>query len=204
MKNALRDPSGGAEVSAQTEVPAPAASATTVPAEQTETTGLVNAMGMFWDRSKVIWTQSPRVFGRQQSGSTVVDFSQQRGVYLLHDHQGTVYAGRITEQGLGRRLWQHTIDRLNSRWDRFSWFGVYPVGEDGGLKTSTPFSVDITTVIITMEAVLIESLEPRQNRKRGDDFQAIEFIQVEDPDIERDRKATLVRELTASYLGERR
>jgi len=59
-------------------------------------------------------------------------------------------------------------------------------------------------VIITMEAVLIEGLEPRQNRKRGDDLQAVEFIQVEDPSIERERKAAIVRELSTSLLGERR
>jgi len=101
-------------------------------------------------------------------------------------------------------LWQHTIDRLNGRWDRFSWFGVYPVREDGSLHTTASFSVDIDTVIITMEAVLIEGLEPRQNRKRGDDLQAVEFIQVEDPDIERERKAAMVRELSAAWLGSHR
>ena len=31
----------------------------------------------------------------------------------------------------------------------------------------------------TMEALLIEGLEPRQNRKREDGFNAIEYIQVE-------------------------
>ena len=49
-----------------------------------------------------------------------------------------------------------------------------------------------------MEAVLIEGLEPRQNRKRGDDFQAIEFLQVEDPKLEMNRKFALVQELTAN------
>jgi hypothetical protein len=198
----LRNPSINLE-------PRPAEGSTPVPTvpvsnEQTASTGLVNALGMFWDRSKVIWNQSPRILGQQQPGSMAVDFGQQRGIYLLHDHQGTVYVGRITDQGLGRRLWQHTIDRLNSRWDRFSWFGVYPVREDGSLHSTASFNVDINTVIITMEAVLIEGMEPRQNRKRGDDLQAVEFIQVEDPLIERERKAALVRELSASVLGERR
>ena|SRR5579863_7164245 len=167
---ALRNLPGGADIRA-TEVVGSTVAATAL-AEQIATTGLVNALGIFWDRSKVIWNQSARILGQQQPGSTAVDFSQQRGVYLLHDNQGTVYVGRITDQGLGRRLWQHTIDRLNSRWDRFSWFGVYPVREDGALHTTASFSVDINMVIITMEAVLIEGLEPRQNRKRGDDLQA--------------------------------
>jgi hypothetical protein len=171
--------------------------------EQAATTGVVNAFGMFWDRAKVIWSQSPRLLGQQQPGSMAVDFGQQRGVYLLHDRQGTVYVGRVTDQGLGRRLWQHTIDRLQSRWDRFSWFGVYPVQEDGSCQFGASFSVDINTVIITMEAILIEGLEPRQNRRRGDELQALEFIQVEDPSIERERKAALVRELSATFLANR-
>ena len=47
--------------------------------------------------------------------------------------------------------------------------------------------VETSIVIVMMEAVLIEGLEPRQNRKRGDDFQAIEFLQVEDPKLEMNR-----------------
>jgi len=75
---------------------------------------------------------------------------------------------------------------------------VYPVEENGTLKTSADFSnVDIDIVIATMEAVLIEGLEPRQNRKRGDDFQAIEFLQVEDPKFEMNRKLAIVQELAA-------
>jgi hypothetical protein len=34
-----------------------------------------------------------------------------------------------------------------------------------------------------MEAVLVEGLEPRQNLEQGDDFQAIEFLQVEDAEV---------------------
>jgi hypothetical protein len=40
------------------------------------------------------------------------------------------YVGRVTDQLLGRRLYQHTVDRLNGRWNRFSWFGVYLVNPD--------------------------------------------------------------------------
>ena len=43
-------------------------------------------------------------------------------------------------------------------------------------------------MVATVEAVLIEGLEPGQNRKRGDDFQAIEFNQVEDPEVEKQRR----------------
>jgi hypothetical protein len=167
--------------------------------ESSEVTGLVNAFGMFWDRAKVHWETDPRLLGQQQSGSKPVNFCEQRGVYLLHDSQGVVYVGRAVDQNLGRRLQQHTSDRLSGRWTRFSWFGVYPVEEDGALRRSADFSsVDSSVVIATMEAVLIEGLEPRQNRKRGDDFQAIEFLQVEDPKLEMNRKLAIFQELAAN------
>ena len=40
--------------------------------------------------------------------------------------------------------------------------------------------------------ILIEALEPRQNRKRGDDLAAVEYLQKVDPEIEKKKvKATL-------------
>ena len=42
------------------------------------------------------------------------------------------------------------------------------------------------------EAILIEALEPRQNRKRGDDLAAVEYLQKVDLKIEQKKvKATL-------------
>jgi HB1/ASXL restriction endonuclease-like protein with HTH domain len=96
--------------------------------------GVINAFGMFWERSKVQWESRPRILGQQQAGATPVDFCDQKGVYLLHDAQGVVYVGRVTDQNLGRRLFQHVLDRLSGRWTRFSWFGVYPVSDKGTLE----------------------------------------------------------------------
>lgn len=95
------------------------------------TTGLVNAFGMFWERSRVDWSQQPQLLGQQQLGASVVNFCNERGVYLLHETQGVVYVGRVVGQTLGHRLFEHTKDRLSGRWTRFSWFGVYPVEESG-------------------------------------------------------------------------
>lgn len=170
-----------------------------VSSEITAVAGVVNAFGMFWDRSKVSWTSNPKILGQQQAGAKQVNFCEQRGVYLLHDAQGVVYVGRTTEQSLGRRLYQHTADRLSGRWDRFSWFGVYEVKENGNLQTeATLAKVSIDTMIATMEAVLIEGLEPRQNRKRGDDFQAVEFLQVEDPALRLQRQKDLITRLLSA------
>lgn len=147
---------------------------------------------MYWDREKVLW-ERPKLLGCQQIGSTQVDFASQFGVYMLHDRREVLYVGRTTDQSFGTRIKEHTINRLNGRWDRFSWFGVYPVREDGSLDTSAQPNYSLTNLITTMEALLIEGLEPRQNRKRGDGFQAIEYLQVEDPEIrKRHEHATII------------
>lgn len=154
-------------------------------------TGLINAFGMYWFRERVAW-EKPKLLGQQQLGSTNVDFAEQRGVYLLHDRREVIYVGRTTDQAMCQRLRQHTTDRLCGRWDRFSWFGILPVTPDGKLADKPNETFNIENLIATMEALLIEGLEPPQNRKRGDGFSAVEFIQVVDPSIEeRQRKAML-------------
>lgn len=158
-------------------------------------TGFINAFGMYWRRDKVLWTSMPRLLGQQQLGSLRVDFCQQKGVYLLHDGNRVVYVGRTTGQPLGLRLGQHTSDRLNGRWDRFSWFGILSVQENGTLSDAPPDAFNVENLIATMEALLIEGLEPPQNRKRGDDFNAVEFQQVEDPEIEKKQIRQLMDEL---------
>jgi hypothetical protein len=150
---------------------------------------------MYWTRAGILWTGTPRLLGQQQAGSTPVDFCGQRGVYLLHDGRAVVYVGRTTEQPLGIRLKQHTSDRLSGRWDRFSWFGVYPATESGALATAGAVTYDLEMLIVTMEALLIEGLEPPQNRKRGDDFKAVEFIQVEDPETQKAKIVQLLGRL---------
>ena len=45
------------------------------------------------------------------------------------------------------------------------------------------------------EAILIESMEPRQNRKQGNTFFGIEYLQQESPEIKKKQKEELVKEL---------
>jgi hypothetical protein len=48
------------------------------------------------------------------------------------------------------------------------------------------------SLIGTLEALLIEALEPPQNRKRGDDFSLVEYLQDVDPELkERELQNTL-------------
>jgi CheY-like chemotaxis protein len=104
-----------------------------------------------------------------------------------------IYVGRAAD-ALFTRLRAHTTDRLGGRWDRFSWFGLREVGADGVL-TSNPVPWSQAVVIETMEAVLIESMEPPLNRKRGDNFSGAEYLQASDPEVESARKRALLGEM---------
>lgn len=159
--------------------------------ESEEQYDIISSFGMFWRRDAVQWAPTPKLLGMQQLGATPVDFHKQLGIYLLYDGREVIYIGRTTDRPLGRRLFEHTLDRLAARWDRFSWFGLLPVSESGQLG-SLPVTYEAAKMIPALEAILIEALEPRQNRKRGDDLSAVEFIQCEDPEIQKKRvKASL-------------
>ena len=117
-------------------------------------------------------------------GAVPVDFCKQPGIYLLYDGREVIYAGRTTDRPLGKRLYEHTIDRMSTRWDRFSWFGFLPVSDNGSLG-DLPTTYDAGKLIPALESILIEALEPRQNRKRGDDLSGVEYLQKINPKIEK-------------------
>jgi HB1, ASXL, restriction endonuclease HTH domain len=163
--------------------------------DQVAETGALRAFGMFWQRELVLWPGT-RLLGRQGAGATEVNFAGQVGVYLLHDRERVIYVGRATDS-LFARLKTHTLDRLGGRWDRFSWFGLRSVNAKGELSNSqVPWDHDV--VVETMEALLIESLEPPLNRRRGDNFSGIEYIQATDPEIETAKKKAIIEELSKS------
>jgi hypothetical protein len=145
---------------------------------------VISSFGMFWRRDAIDWVSTPKLLGMQEIGANAVDFHKQVGIYLLYDGREVIYVGRATDRPLGKRLYEHTADRLSTRWDRFSWFGLLPVSESGELGT-VPDSYLGMKIIPAVEAILIEALEPRQNRKRGDDLSAVEYIQKEDPEIQK-------------------
>lgn len=165
-----------------------------LPAEEPET-GALRAFGMFWRRSEVVWSGKPRLLGRQGLGASDVNFAEQVGVYLLHDRDRVIYVGRASDT-LYARLKAHTTDRLSGRWDRFSWFGLRSATAEGLLAAPTAVW-NHEVVIDTLEALLIESLEPPLNRKRGDNFSGVEYLQSVDPEVERSRKKQVLAELVS-------
>jgi hypothetical protein len=68
------------------------------------------------------------------------------------------------------------------------------VSEEGTvIRNTVPWSPDV--VIETLEALLIESLEPPLNRRRGDNFSAVEYLQAPDQDIERTKNEAFLAKI---------
>lgn len=158
---------------------------------------VISSFGIYWDKTSVHWKSNPDLLGVQRDGALEVNFKNQIGIYLLHDSRETIYVGQAIDQPLAVRLTNHTKDRLSGRWDRFSWFGIYPVSENGVLNQNVEFkNLTIKDIGDVLEAILIEAIEPRQNRKQGNQFYGIEFHQQESPEIEKRRKEQILKELT--------
>ena len=161
----------------------------------------VPAFGLYWEKEKVNWGRgSSGILGRQAVGSNAVDFSEQRGVYLLHKERSIVYVGRTTDT-LRRRLDWHNKDSKAPRWNRFSWFGFRDVNDDTGELEGLPSEVNTPHLLTILESVLIEALEPPVNGRRGD-YMGILYEQVPDPRIQEQEDAK-IRRMMADSLQRR-
>lgn len=158
----------------------------------------VAAYGLYWERDKVDWS-ARRLLGYDVSPdpNQTINFADQQGVYLLHSWQSVVYIGKTAarESGLFQRLQNHHNRQVwSGKWERFSWFGLRRVDENGiivdGPDTA---SKDVVTALI--EAVLIETLRPSFNHQRGN-FMGTLYRQAIDPNIARARAQEILRPLT--------
>lgn len=147
---------------------------------------IIKVFGMFWDRAKVNWADN-KMEGQQNSKSDPIDFKDIRGIYMLYDGREVIYVGQALDSPIVKRLKDHTRDRLSGRWNRFSWFGLDGINPDGTIsKTEDKFTINLVDLINSLEGVLIEGLEPRQNRKQGNRF-GDEYIQVIDSNIQKEQ-----------------
>jgi len=157
-------------------------------------TSYIKAFGMYWERNLVLWKNIPKLYGISPGGSESIDFSGQRGVYILYDNHTPIYVGRSTDQSVSQRMYQHTVGRLAGRWNRFSWFGLLLPTEDGSLKEVPP-EINEASLITAFEAILIEALEPPQNRRQGDYLKGCEYIQVETPEFKKQKLTDMIKQM---------
>ena len=154
---------------------------------------IVKNYGVFWERDKV-------AFGRKGPGNkgvleghcsgakATVDFSKQRGIYVLYEGptinlQRVSYVGQTGKGGkrLLSRLRDHTSDHLWNRWNRFSWLGFLAVNNnltDLIHKDKTAIgAVPFETALDQLEASLIDLLEPLLNKQGAKWHGAVEYFQ---------------------------
>lgn len=147
---------------------------------------IIKLFGMFWDRSKIEWGRG-RMRGRQNTRSVAVDFKDVRGIYVLYDGREAIYVGQALKTPILKRLKDHTKDRLSGRWNRFSWFSIDGINQDGTIAVADKkFPISLDNLINALEGIMIECLETSQNRKQGDDF-GDEYIQDENPEVDKEQ-----------------
>jgi len=138
---------------------------------------LIRNYGLFWETKNVFWGSGGegnegKIWGvpAHRRSEEPVNFRYQRGVYALYAEYDLVYVGQV---GRGNRrlldcLKAHTTDALSGRWNKFSWFGINRVlvtrelADDAiGVHTKND------SVLNHIEAILIHTAEPKQNRQGG-------------------------------------
>lgn len=161
----------------------------------------VMSYGLFWRRDEIEWNpgqgyrDSFRLLGRigaKRGTIRIADFRYQQGIYILFDDYGPSYVGLTRDQGLGKRLQDHTKDRHRRTWDRFSWFGFLDTtkvpgekGVHGLLDTNTEITDDQWTTIGDLEALLIRAIGPKHNKNIMNFDQAKEWTQIGWSDVDR-------------------
>ncbi len=136
---------------------------------------LVRSVGLFWKSSNVYFgagSQAGTLYGLPAKNITAdpIDFREQIGIYVLYAGYQMVYVGQSGSGSsyLLNRLKQHLKDDLAGRWDRFSWFGLRWVKQNGELSTITQAHHPSTKRTLDhIEAILIHAAEPPLNRQGG-------------------------------------
>ena len=156
--------------------------------------GFIRAFGMFWSRDEMDWWGEDGRFellgrvNKNRGALQVVNFWDQRGIYVLYNDHGPYYVGKTFDQALGVRLRQHRAKAPHSsNWNRFSWFGWRRVlkGRDAAGQQrlgEVPAGVltNSRSSVADIEALLIEALGTRWvGNSRSESFAgAVKWEQV--------------------------
>jgi hypothetical protein len=155
---------------------------------------IVRNFGLFWERDQITWGapgpgNAGHLCGRRGSpNDSVVDFREQRGIYVLYEgadipSQRVVYVGQAGsgQNDLFHRLRNHRDYHLWNRWQRFSWLGFLSVGVGSRLVHKSKAAlgnIDLSTALDQIEAILIALMEPLKNRQGPQWKGAHEYFQV--------------------------
>jgi hypothetical protein len=139
--------------------------------------GFIRAYGTFWSVHEVDWWMGDGTrlellgrVNRNRGALKVVNFWEQRGIYILYNDHGPYYVGKTFDQNLGVRLRQHSKDESPhaGNWTRFSWFGwrrVLKTQEADGLRRLGSLPQHLMTsskdTVGDIEALLIDALGTR-------------------------------------------
>ncbi|MGL5446749.1 MAG: hypothetical protein ACRDBL_05515 [Rhabdaerophilum sp.] len=122
---------------------------------------------------------------------SIVDFSQQSGVYALQkSDRNIVYIGQTGRKGdsLLARLREHSRSNFKGRWTHFSWFGFRPANGDKILDEQNLESKLTESIALDhIEGILLELIEPNLN-KRGANWKNVQrYSQYDVADFESDK-----------------
>ena len=56
---------------------------------------VIRSFGISWKRDNVYWKIEPDFYGLRTKGATIINFKDQRGIYLLYDGREVVYVGQV-------------------------------------------------------------------------------------------------------------
>jgi hypothetical protein len=154
---------------------------------------IIQNFGFMWERSEVAWGRpgpggNARFEGRQVGNlKRVVDFQQQMGIYVLYDRfEPPVQVGQSNV--IFTRLRQHRVDHLRNRWAYFTWFGFFKVNVRENTLLVNNRTKDLQRQIKLeaglneIEAVLIQVMDPRLNRRGSNWGDTEEYLQVREED----------------------
>lgn len=147
----------------------------------TDRLGIITCYGQQWRREHVIWKPNPKILGYQFQKSPRINFADQTGFYALYsEDRSIVYIDYTGNRNLGDCLYDCT-DRLDVHWERFSFFCLKPINDDGTFGP-VPFEAKIDmNVMASMKSILLGIVEPRLNRRCYDYFSTLLFIQWRHP-----------------------
>lgn len=164
--------------------------------------GIIKNAGWMWHRKYVNWHRGGELLGYPEEGNGVnpVDFGYQAALYALYDtNHNCIYIGQAGSgdvYGLYHRLKAHTHDYLFCMWERFSWFGFYPVENansvnfEGGFE----FRTDVNQILNLTETLCIHTLMPRFNTRKGTNISDIQWYYQQAEFDEREKEFAQLKE----------